>query len=196
MPWFNIIFLFGIVFANAHVNERYHSLKHSREASTLVPLFIIGDSTAHNITSIKHKRVEWGWGDLLSHFMKNPDLLYNKARSGSSTKTYYQDIPSWNTDHYWGDGIHPSKFGKKGLAQLIEESNTSNGGFLLIYFGGNDAMIHKEPDYYTQTVPERNLSTLSVQPKNLSSYESFLKKFIDFALEHHLTPVLLSLIHI
>lgn len=159
---------------------------------TPVPLYIIGDSTVNNMTSIHNKRVEWGWGNVIDELMKQPNLKYNRARSGTSSKTYYLDTPTWSSDHYWGNGTTPNQYGKKGMAQLILESNISQGAFLLIYFGGNDAINVKTPHYHKQTAPEKNIAKLKKVPNTLTSYEYNLRKYIDFSLDHNITPVLIT----
>jgi len=133
---------------------------------------------------------------VIGQFMKNPKLLRNAAQSGASSISYATYMPTYNTYHFWGDGVHPSKYGQKGLAQFIKETDTSKGGFLLMQFAGNDAAVGLPIDPKRRTVPEKNIQIALNQgnniPKGLTSFETNLRRYIDFALKHNVTPVLVT----
>ena len=163
----------------------------------IVPIFIIGDSTVHNTTKVNNKRVNWGWGDVIDTLMKNPNLVHNHARSGASSLSFYTDIPSWNTTHFWGKKDDNNtwirtKNNTMGTAEDIENTDTSSGAFLFIQFGHNDAANGRTLDYATNTVPLVNIKQLNNVPSKLKSYEENLRHYIDFALAHNVTPVLVT----
>jgi lysophospholipase L1-like esterase len=120
-------------------------------------IFIIGDSTVHN-TSYG----EMGWGSKLGTYMKYSNHAYNRARSGSSSKSYKIESAS---KHDW---IYTKS--------LIQQSDISNGAYLFIQFGHND-----EKDGYLHTEPGR-----------YNSYYNELKTYIEQARDLGVTPVLIT----
>ena len=82
-------------------------------------IFLIGDSTVHNMT-----KGEMGWGSALSKYMKNPNNLFNQARSGASSSSYKISHPR---HHDW-----------ESTKKLIAQSDISKGGYLFIQFGHNN----------------------------------------------------------
>ena len=172
---------------------------------TTVPLFIIGDSTVDNYRTAaedvikdkkiivkKGQRLEMGWGNVIHEFMVNPDMKYNHARSGVSTLTYASVVPTWSHQGFWGDGETLTDYGNMGLKQRIIETDTTKGGFLLIQLGHNDAASGETINATKETVPEVNLNATPTAPSNMVSYESNLRLFINHALEHGVTPVLIT----
>jgi len=120
-------------------------------------LFIIGDSTVHN-TSYG----EMGWGSKLGTYMKHPNNAFNRARSGSSSKSYKEASAS---HHDWS-------YTKNMMAQ----SDISEGAYLFIQFGHNDeksGYVHTEPGRY-------------------NSYYNELKKYLDQARDLGFIPVLIT----
>ncbi len=134
-------------------------------------IFIIGDSTVHNTTTYDGVRVHYGWGDLLSKYMKNPENIYNLAQPGASTRSYKE------RNELEGDGWFHNWYQTK---NIIENSDLSNGGYLFIQFGHND-----KSDSYdvgdTGTLPGRG-----------GSYYVHLKSYIQAARSYNLTPVLIT----
>ena len=103
-------------------------------------IFILGSSTVHTANYLSgsddphgaNRKLE-GWGEHLKYYMKDPDKVYNRARSGADSITYRNPDPDRGNlpgykDRYWGF-----------TENLINATNDNNGGFLLIQFGANDA---------------------------------------------------------
>jgi len=104
-------------------------------------IFILGSSTVHagdyisgdfNDPYGSDRKLE-GWGEHLKYYMKDPNKVYNRARSGADSITYREPDPIRGDldgfkDRYWGF-----------TETLITTTNDNNGGFLFIQFGANDA---------------------------------------------------------
>jgi lysophospholipase L1-like esterase len=162
---------------------------------TLVPMIFIGDSTLK--LSYKDKdgnKISAGWAEKIGELVKDKTQVYNRANSGESSKSY-TNMPSWATADFWGDG-KTLNYNKKGTKQLINELDTSNGGFLFIQFGHNDAAIHADASHKKETAPIKNIFKVAENgytlEKDFTSYEEELKKYIDYALLHNITPVLVQ----
>jgi len=165
---------------------------YAKSEITLVPLFLIGDSTVDNYTTRDKKRVEMGWGNVLEQLMINPNMKYNHARSGSSSLSYTTVTPTWKSNGFWGDGASLNTHGGMGAKQRIIDTDTIKGGFLLIQFGHNDAANGSEINATIETVPEVNLQALTNAPSNIISYESNLRRYIEHAFENNVIPVLIT----
>ncbi len=120
-------------------------------------IFIIGDSTVHN-----DSEGEMGWGSKLSTYMKHPNNAFNRARSGSSSKTYKYDSAS---HHDWST-----------TKTMMQNTDTLHGAYLFIQFGHND-----EKQGYTYTQPGRH-----------NSYYNELEAYVDQAKDLGFTPVLIT----
>ncbi len=121
-------------------------------------IFLIGDSTVHNTSE-----GEQGFGSRLGEYMINPDKVFNRARSGASTKSYQPDRAG--TDRDW-----------PGLMALIRETDISEGAYLLIHFGHNDE-DESSPSQFTE-------------PGVGNEFYTNLKGFIDEVEALGVTPVL------
>ena len=120
-------------------------------------IFIIGDSTVHNTSA-----GEMGWGSKLGTYMKSPNNVFNRARSGASSKTY--------KNH--SNGHHDWTYTKN----MMRNADISNGAYLLIQFGHND-----EKGGSLHTEPGRN-----------NSYYNHLKAYVNEARDLGFTPVLIT----
>jgi len=151
-----------------------------------VPLFIIGDSTVHNGMDRNGKRVGWGWGDVLNDFAKDRSKVTNYARSGTSSLTFATRAPRSNPKlKHWDK-----------TKQGIKSADISKGAFLMIQFGGNDRASAIPLDPKIRTAPEKNIKIAKERgktlPSGLTSFEDNLRRYIDFALAHNVTPVLVT----
>jgi len=120
-------------------------------------IFIIGDSTVHNTS-----QGEMGWGSKLGTYMNYAENASNRARSGASSKSYKYESSS---HHDWTY-----------TKNLINQADITDGAYLLIQFGHNDAKsgyLHTEPGRY-------------------NSYYNELKVFVDQARDLGVTPVLIT----
>ena len=142
----------GSPFANrgAYANLAPHAAK----------IFIIGDSTVHN-----NSVGEQGYGSSLNEYLINPDNIFNLARSGASSKSYRPDRAGTNRD--W-----------PGLLALIEDTDISNGAYLLIQFGHNDE--------------DESRAELFTDPGRGNAFYNNLKAFIDEVKALGVTPVLIT----
>ncbi len=123
-------------------------------------IFIIGGSTVHN-TSVG----EQGYGSRLGESMINPDKIFNRARSGASTKSYQPDRAG--TERDW-----------PGLIALIRATDISEGAYLLMHFGHNDE-DESRADQFTE-------------PGVGNEFYTNLKGFIDEVEALGVTPVLVT----
>jgi len=147
--------------------------------STSLPIWIIGDSTVSDYQEPSSYR---GWGQLLKPMFKNADRVDNRARSGASSKSYVNS-ERYNPGRFWGDGETLSKpNNKKGLKQIILETNTTNGGYLLIQFGHNDR-------YGNGRVYSEENTTV---PGIGNEFDEKLMQYVKFAKEHNITPILIT----
>ncbi len=123
-------------------------------------IYLIGDSTVHN-TDFPNDQggyYELGWGNVLGERVKNPDRLFNEARSGASSVSY-REPSSWA--HDWDE-----------TRALIERRG--RGGYLLIQFGHNDEAGDTEPGrggtfyqalaYYVSQARELGLEPVLITP--------------------------------
>jgi len=128
--------------------------------NTNVPIWIIGDSTVVNGASSTPPR--GGWGEFLADLVKNGGRVKNKAVSGSSAKSFF--------NNYWDK-----------VKQEMEITNTSKGAYLFIEFGHNDRDNTKDGNIKKSTVPGLG-----------NEYDDYLMKYIDFARENNVIPVLVT----
>jgi len=105
--------------AYAHMKPIENKNKILSKTTANAKIFLIGDSTVHNMT-----KGEMGWGSALATYVKNPDNLFNQARSGASSSTYKTPHPR---HHDW-----------ESTKKLIQQSDVSKGGYLFIQFGHNN----------------------------------------------------------
>jgi lysophospholipase L1-like esterase len=128
-------------------------------------IFIIGDSTVHNedYPDDHGGYFERGWGDVIAKQMKRPEYIFNEARSGASSSSYRNVI---NGRHDWPE-----------TRDLISNTDITNGAYLLIQFGHNDAA--EGESWYTE-------------PGVGKQYYSELKSYIFEARELGVTPVLIT----
>jgi len=148
----------------AYANHTHKS--RSIASSNQTKIFLIGDSTVHNhdLPDGNGGYLEFGWGDCLGAYMQNPNNLFNEARSGASSKSYKV--------------VHPKRHDWRETKALIAKTDISEGAYLLIQFGHNDAgsdraSVHTEPGSYR------------------SFYEN-LKTYVDEARAMGVTPVLIT----
>ncbi len=134
-------------------------------------IFLIGDSTVHNTTTYDGVRVNYGWGDLLSKYMTNPQNLYNLAQPGASSRSYKY------RDDLEGDGSFHNWYQTK---EIIQNSDLSNGGYLIIQFGHND-----ESDSF-------DVGDIHTLPGRGGSFYVHLKSYIQAARTYNLIPVLVT----
>ncbi len=119
-------------------------------------LYIIGDSTASDYSSSLYPRT--GWGTTLDRHLNSDSVqVDNRALSGRSSKSFYEESGAWN----------------KVIADL------KAGDFLIIQFGHND---EKSNDLTRYTIP-------------YSTYQEYLKKYIDEARAKGAFPILATSIN-
>ena len=178
----------------------------------IVPMIVIGDSTVHSQNrnfkpdDIHCKKTytlpescyyKIGWGDVISGLLKKPKIFFNHARSGASSKSI-QVIPAYYENGFWGDG-NPvflyDNFDKtlKGAKQRINELDTSKGGFLLMQFGHNDAVVNEIIGNNIRSVPRSVYDVIAGNnPSGVSVYEDNLLEYANYAAEHNMVPVFIT----
>jgi lysophospholipase L1-like esterase len=134
------------------------------------PIFIIGDSTVYNYNSNQE-----GWGTAIKKIAINSNKIYNRAKGGESTKSYLRGT---------GD---KSRSWENTKRRMLQE-DTSNGAYLLIQFGHNDAALNGADNLNGfQTLPG-----VGTYVNTEDGFYSNLKIFTDWAKAHNFTPVLIT----
>ncbi|RUM94255.1 MAG: hypothetical protein DSZ28_04145, partial [Thiothrix sp.] len=139
-------------------------------ADTDAVIFLIGDSTVHNSKNPRYNPTgeeEKGWGSKLGEYMKNPDNVKNRARSGASSKSYRVDAAWDQNHHYWKD-----------TRERMRKADTRHGAYLFIQFGHNDEDNRYELAY---TKPGRD-----------GSFYNHLNDYTQEAQDLGFTPVLIT----
>jgi len=166
------LYIQGIKFRGTASFDDIKTMRETAIPSTnLKPIYIIGDSTVHaSGVNYHHYGVHmslFGWGERLNQYAKNSNMIINRARSGSESESYKTNYTDQSNKWYLG---LVNRFWDN-TKQLIQ--NNPNKGFLLIQFGGNDA------------IPSHNISP--------ELFKNNLKTYIDEAKNTlHTTPVLVS----
>ena len=161
----------------AYANSNATTFTANPSLSTSVPIWIIGDSTVSNYSE---DIALGGFGTYLVDLFINKDRAFNKARSGASARSYK---PTKDNDGlFWGDGSTINIYNEKGLKQVMLEADTSNGGYLLIAFGHNDAYIQGVE--YSEDV--RSVPGIG------NEWDTELMEYIAFARSVNVTPILLT----
>jgi lysophospholipase L1-like esterase len=111
---------------------------------------LAGDSTMQIVDPAKNP--DFGWGQVLSELASSSSQIFNFAKGGRSTKTFI-------TENRWQN--------------LLD--NTSEGDWVLIQFGHNDASIQK-PERYTAPV----------------DFEANLRRMVHDVLLKNAKPVLIT----
>lgn len=119
-------------------------------------VYLIGDSTCSFYGPTKAPRTGWGM-NLQNNFDTANIIVSNKAASGRSSKSFYNELGKWNQ-----------------VIALLNE-----GDFLVIQFGHNDQKI-ADTTRYTEPY---------------TTYQEYLKKYIDEAREKGAYPILATSIH-
>ncbi len=107
---------------------------HPLEPYVSQKVFIIGASTVRYDNDLpgdigaNHSQYSTrvGWGTELCQYLLKPENVSNQARRGATAESYQIPTPD-KGPAYWAQ-----------TRQMIEDSVSSAGGFLLIQFGGND----------------------------------------------------------
>ncbi len=156
-------------------DEKVQEEQSAENNSTTMPIWIIGDSTAFN----DYLNSGGGWGDVILDDFKNPKRAKNYARGGASSKSYKTIPQKWETWRYWDNSRGLDIIG---LKEVIANTDTTEGGYLLIQFGSNDQ--------YSQYSPYNDLK--KTVPGLGNEFDDALMVYIDFAKAHNVTPILLT----
>lgn len=128
-------------------------------------VFIIGDSTVYPDTNVAPEA--FGWGSKMANYAVNPSNIINRAVGGASSKSYIEI----SGERSWED-----------TKSRILAADTSNGAYLLIQFGHNDAAIDGAD----------NMNSYQTLAGVGDTYYTYLKVYIDWARAHDITPVLVT----
>jgi len=84
----------------------------------------IGDSTMEQkaTDSISNPNGQRGWAQMLSQFIINGAVINDRGKSGTSSKTFYEEVDSYGNKRFW--------------ATVIPQIKT--GDYVIIQFGHND----------------------------------------------------------
>ncbi|WGY45473.1 pectinesterase family protein [Vibrio sp. ABG19] len=163
--------------ANYLKNKTQLALAQQRITEADTRLFIVGDSTASNYEPDVYPRMGWGQA-LAAKLTANPSLsVVNAARSGRSSRDYINGL--------WLSYLRP----------LVKP-----GDYLFIQFGHNDEKCNGAKakrgviDVANLCTYPNDVSGLPQfeQGEELLSFQHSLERYIAFALEHKMHPVLLT----
>ncbi len=145
-------------------------------------IFLIGDSTMRydfdgdrDPDGPLHRT---GWGSKLSVYMLHPENAFNRARRAAIAGGIEDNVNSYRREAEIDPWIAENKgpYDWSTTRALIEESNVSNGGFLLIQFGANDKYAGiSETDFkahllfYITEARDLGLTPILVTPVNPKS---------------------------
>lgn len=89
-----------------------------------ITIHTIGDSTMEQKSedSISNPKGQRGWPQMLSQFMVNGSSLNNRAKSGTSSKTFYEEKDAYGNYRFWAT-VKPQ---------------IKSGDYVIIQFGHND----------------------------------------------------------
>lgn len=99
------------------------------------PLWAIGDSTVAEYPDTRGDR-RGGWAEMLYKHTLYGEKVYDFARSGDSSKMFYEKEDAYAGKNYWFDANDPNNQGAK--AHIRSLTSEAKGGFLFIQFGHND----------------------------------------------------------
>lgn len=96
----------------------------SNNNSAQLTIHTIGDSTMEQKLEdpAANPNGQRGWAQMLSQFIVNGAVLNNRSKSGTSSKSFYEDVDSYGNKRFW--------------ATVIPQIKT--GDYVLIQFGHND----------------------------------------------------------
>ncbi len=131
----------------------------------------IGDSTMANYD--ESKTVTRGWCQYLQQFLDGIEVN-NRAKSGSSSKSFYQESPYWAT----------------------VKKQMQPGDYVVIQFSHNDEKNqgmdgNEVKDYYTSIGDEATAASTDYRGTNPSTtYKEYLRKYVNETREAGCTPIL------
>lgn len=141
-------------------------------ATTVLPLqakkvHTIGDSTMATYDETSDKR---GWGQMLNQFFTSELQVNNRAKSGASSKSFYNEAPYWTT-----------------VKTQIEA-----GDYVFIQFAHNDEKnLGLDGDEVQAANPDSIVAdTRGTAP--FTTYKEYLRKYIDETRALEATPVLVT----
>jgi len=142
------------------------------KANAKANIFLVGDSTVHNDG---RNFLLQGWGDKIHELVKNKVNLVNRARAGSSSQSYINDIGQRRNWNY--------------IKGKMEDADKTHGAYLLIQFGHNDEheedsqpgrgnSFYKHLKFYTDMAIDLNVTPVLVTSvsrsyKNDISHEGY-----------------------
>lgn len=136
----------------------------------------IGDSTM--ATYDENTTVTRGWGQMFQQFFKGDITVNNRAKSGASSKSFYEEAPYWQSVK---KQIEPGDYVIISFAHNDEKSNGTDGDELKAYYESiGDAASAAKTDYRGTTAS--------------GTYKEYLRKYIDETRALGATPILVGAI--
>ncbi len=127
----------------------------------------IGDSTMATYDETSDKR---GWGQMFNQFFTDDITVNNRAKSGASSKSFYNEAPYWAT-----------------VKTQIEA-----GDYVLIQFAHNDEKNNGYDGDELQAANPDSLITDTRGTAPFTTYKDYLRKYIDDTRALDATPVLVT----
>ncbi len=136
----------------------------------------IGDSTM--ATYSESTTVTRGWGQMFQQFFKGDITVNNRAKSGASSKSFYEESAYWQSVK---KQIEPGDYVIISFAHNDEKNNGCDGDSLKAYYTANgDATTAASLDY-RGTTPS-------------GTYKAYLRKYISETRALGATPILMGAI--
>lgn len=109
------------------------------------PIWAIGDST---VAEYPDNRADnrGGWAEMIYKHTLYGEYVYDFARSGDSSRTFYERNNSYMGKNFWHDAEDTNRQGAK--AHISSITSEAKGGFLFIQFGHNDGNFGTANDTY------------------------------------------------
>ncbi len=132
----------------------------------------IGDSTMEQkaTDSISNPNGQRGWAQMLSQFIVNGAVLNDRAKSGTSSKTFYEEKDSYGNYRFWAT-VKPQ---------------IKPGDYVIIQFGHND-----EKDGGWQSA-HNGIAYTGIGTNPWEQYTKYLTAYVNEVRALHATPILFT----
>lgn len=127
----------------------------------------IGDSTMATYDETSDKR---GWGQMLNQFFTSELQVNNRAKSGASSKSFYNEAPYWAT----------------------VKTQIAAGDYVFIQFAHNDEKNNGVDGDEVQAANPDSVVADTRGTAPFTTYKEYLRKYVDETRALDATPVLVT----
>jgi len=139
------------------------------------PMWAIGDSTVAEYPDTRADR-RGGWAEMLHKHTLYGEKVFDYARSGDSSRTFYEKDDAIIDKNFWYDESDPGNQGAKAHIESI--TSDAKGGFLFIQFGHNDGNFTPADDTFANF--------------NSEQFGDYITRYVTEAKALHVIPVLVT----